>query len=831
MHKKNYDIEAIGKITGGRFAKPIFHNDIITTLLIDSRKLISPGQSLFFALKTGKNDGHNYIQDLFNKGVRNFVVSDFNEHFGSLPANFILVDDTLKALQALASYHRHQYDYTVAAITGSNGKTIVKEWLAQLMDGWKKLVRSPKSFNSQVGVPLSIWNMSSKNDFAIFEAGISQTGEMEKLEQMIRPGTGIFINIGQAHSQGFRSLEEKVLEKLKLFHRANSIVYCKDHAAIHHQIKNLAQTRNIKTFSWSLKNENCELFITSIDKKTSETLVKGLFDGHTQNIQIPFTDDASIENAIHCWAFLLYHGLCHKDIESRFATLSPVAMRLELKQGVNNCSIINDAYNTDINSLSLALDFLAQQQQHSKKTVILSDIMQSGIEKSLLYKSVSEFLKARNVNKLIGIGADIYSQQEQFTQKEATFYKTTNEFLDQYPYYRFQDETILLKGARIFRFEKISNRLQQKAHQTVLEIDLGALLHNLDYYRKKIQTSTKIMAMVKAFSYGTGSFEIANILQYHNIDYLAVAYADEGMELRKSGISTPIMVMNPEEDSFDQLLDENLEPEIYSFKVLKRFAESARKNGITAQQPAGVHIKFDTGMHRLGFLNVDTKKLIDFFKTNPNLRIKSVFSHLAASDEPQHDDFTKKQAREFDEIATKIQSQFNYKILKHIANSAAITRFPGTQYDMVRLGISLYGIATNRKDQTHLRNVCNLKTSISQIKSVKKGETIGYSRKGVAKEDMKIAIIAIGYADGLNRLLSNGNGYVYIKGEKLPIIGNICMDMAMVDITGIDAKEDDEVVIFDKSKDIIEMAEKLKTIPYEILTGISRRVKRIYFQE
>ena len=831
MKTINYDIEAIGKITGGKFPKNVIHHNIITELLIDSRKIIDPWHSLFFALKTGKNDGHNYIQELFNKGVRNFVVSDFNEQFGSLPANFILVDDTLKALQSIASFHRQQFDYTVAAITGSNGKTIVKEWLAQLMDGWKKLVRSPKSFNSQVGVPLSIWNIEKNNDFAIFEAGISQTGEMENLEKMIRPGTGIFTNIGQAHNQGFSSMEEKVNEKLKLFHYAESIIYCKDYPVIHQQVIKLSRTHNINTFTWSLKDENCDLFIKSIDKKTNKTLINGMFDGQNQSIQIPFTDDASIENAIHCWAFLLYHGFYHEEIKNRFAKLSPVAMRLELKQGINNCSVINDAYNSDINSLSLALDFLSQQQQHSKKTVILSDIMQSGIEKNVLYKNVSELLKARKVNKLIGIGAGINSQQGAFTQKETHFYKTTNEFLSQYPFNQFQKETILLKGARAFQFEKISTRLQQKAHQTVLETDLGALLHNLDYFRKKTHPSTRIMAMVKAFSYGTGSFEIANVLQYHNIDYLAVAYADEGVELRKSGISTPIMVMNPEEDSFDQLLDKNLEPEIYSFKVLEKFADSAKKNGITAQQPAGVHIKFDTGMHRLGFLKEDTKKLIEFFKTNSLLRIRSVFSHLAASDEPQHDSFTKKQINEFEEIATTIQRQFDDTILKHIANSAAITRFPEAQYDMVRLGISLYGIGTNSKDQPHLKNVCSLKTSISQIKTVKKGETIGYSRKGVAKMDMKIAIIAIGYADGLNRLLSNKNGHVYIKNQKAPIIGNICMDMAMVDITGIDAKEDDVVIVFNKSKDIIEIAKKLKTIPYEILTGISRRVKRIYFQE
>ncbi|MDQ3046967.1 MAG: bifunctional UDP-N-acetylmuramoyl-tripeptide:D-alanyl-D-alanine ligase/alanine racemase [Bacteroidota bacterium] len=824
----NYTISSVSSIIHATIKGNHEQSAEINHLLIDSRKLSNAETSLFFALKGDRHNGHTYLGDLYDKGVRHFVVSALpQEEFPS--ATFLLVKDTLLALQQLAAHHRTLFHIPVIAITGSNGKTIVKEWLYQLMREDKNIVRSPKSFNSQVGVPLSVWQLNETHNLGIFEAGISMPAEMTFLEDIIQPTIGLFTNIGQAHDENFENLEHKVKEKLNLFRKAEVIVYCKDYLPIHNEISTDPAFNETNVFSWS-KKQRAHLLVGRITKSTSDTEIQGIYKNDFIRIQIPFSDEASIENAIHCWAMMLYMGYENDVIAERMRFLSPVAMRLELKEGINNCSIINDSYNSDLGSLAIALDFLNQQKQHPKRTVILSDILQSGQNDESLYKEVADLIQRKGVSRLIGIGPAISGQQDQFNI-EKSFYPSTADFLQQYNNSLFRDETILLKGARTFSFETISKVIQQKAHETVLEINLNSIVHNLNYFRSKTRADTKIMAMVKAFSYGSGSFEIANILQFHRVDYLAVAYADEGIELRKAGITMPIMVMNPEEQSYDSMIQYNLEPEIYSFRVLGLFEETLKRSDRSLSQPISIHIKLDTGMRRLGFEEADINELIVKIKNNKNLRIRSVFSHLAASDEAEHDDFTWLQIKKFTAMSEDIKSHFDYPFLKHILNSAGISRFPDAQFEMVRLGIGLYGIGANAAEQALLQNVSTLKTSISQIKNIPANETIGYSRKGVATRDMQIATVPIGYADGLSRKLSNGKGKMMVKGQAAPIVGNVCMDMCMIDITDIKANENDEVIVFGDANSITEVAKDIGTIPYEVLTNVSRRVKRVYYQE
>lgn len=808
---------------------------IIKHLLIDSRSISSPDTSLFFALKSERNDGHKFIADAYKKRVRNFVVASLPSPNGEgrgdevFPdANFILVKDTLSALQHLAANHRRKFNIPTLGITGSNGKTIVKEWLYQLLQDDKNVVRSPKSYNSQVGVPLSVWQLNEEHNLAIFEAGISRPDEMERLEPIIFPTLGLITNIGQAHDENFLNAKQKIREKLKLFIHAGTLIYCKDNLELNDEIVANPVIKKLNLFTWSRKAK-ANLQIGKITKEGSETELQGIYNNEFIRIRIPFTDEASIENTIHCWAVMLFLGYANKIIAERMLRLSPVAMRLELKEGVNNCSVINDSYNSDLGSLAIALDFLNQQKQHPKRTLILSDIFQSGKNENELYKEVAALVKEKGVSRLIGIGEAISGQSRQF-DLEKIFYKITDEFLAAYAPAIFSNETILLKGARAFGFERISQVLQQKAHETVLEVNLNALIHNLNYYRSKIAPGTKMMAMVKAFSYGSGGFEIANILQHHHVDYLAVAYADEGIELRKAGITIPIMVMNPEEASYDTMIRHDLEPEIFSFRVLKLFEDAVKRTG---RQDAAypIHIKLDTGMHRLGFEEKEVNELAVRIGNSQFLEVRSVFSHLAGSDEPAHDEFTRNQIKKFGEMSEIIRSRFEYPIFRHILNSAGIVRFPGAQFEMVRLGIGLYGIGANPEDQSQLKNVSTLKTTISQIKNVPAGESIGYSRKFVAKKDMRIATVPIGYADGLSRRLSNGKGKMIIKDKCAPIVGNVCMDMCMLDISDMSCSEGDEVIVFGSEYSAYEIAKDMDTIPYEVFTGISRRVKRVYYQE
>ena len=793
----------------------LHHESAIAYLLTDSRKaIVSPG-SLFFAIDGPRHDGHQFLTDLYAKGIRQFVVEKKVDPNLLPEANLIQVPGSIAALQKIATYHRRQFVLPVIGITGSNGKTIVKEWLYQLLIKKQRVVKSPLSYNSQIGVPLSVWQLSKNSEMAIFEAGISTREEMQNLEQIIRPTLGIFTNLGTAHSEGFENQEEKAEEKAKLFRNTDKVIYCLDHLLVNQAIRQL----EVPVFTWG-KMLGADLQIINSQKAEGETLIRMLWKEAEKELHIPFSDRASIENALHCVACLTTLGYDFREIQEGIAELREIPMRLELKKGINQCYLIDDTYNNDLWGLQAALEFLEQQNLSARKTVVLSDIQQSGLEHEALYRQVADLLKAKQVDRLVGVGTEMIKNREKFSL-EKSFYPDTASFLQDDP--TFQGEMILVKGARTFAFESIINKLQQKIHGTVLEIDLNALTHNLNFYRSQLQPQTRIMVMVKAFAYGSGSFEVAHLLQYHKVDYLGVAYADEGVALREHGINIPIMVMNPAGESFDSLLKNNLEPEIYSPALLAEFTRHL------AGRKAGIHIKLDTGMRRLGFEEEELTALIDHLKEHVNLEVKSVLSHLSGADEDEHDRFSDQQASQFIKMVGRLEQALSIRPIKHLLNSPGIMRFPRYHFDMVRLGIGLYGVDTNRTHQDRLQSISTLKTVISQIKHVPKGETIGYGRKGKAHEDITIATIAIGYADGFNRMLSNGKGEVLIKGQKAPVIGNVCMDMTMVDITGIDASEGDEVVIFGPDLPITDLAEKLNTIPYEVLTNIGERVKRVFF--
>jgi alanine racemase len=831
-----YSIEQVAEIVSGELIKGSKQENF-KHLVFDSRKLTFPKRSLFFAILSNRHDGHNFISELYEKGVRNFVISNEESIKGHEQASFVVVEDTIGALQALAKHHREQFSLPVIGVTGSNGKTIVKEWLNQLLSKDQTVSRSPKSYNSQIGVPLSVWQLTKEHTFGIYEAGISQPGEMENLRQIIQPSIGVITNIGHAHDEGFLNVRQKVSEKLSLFTKCEVLIYCKDYHDINDTMAGIRERQQegaVKLFSWSHSSE-ADLQITNTSKKQAACIIEGKYLGKDVAITIPFSDDASIENATHCWAVMLYLGYENDVINERMGTLSRVAMRLELKKAVNNCSVINDSYNSDLESLRIALDFLNQQRQHEKRIVILSDLLQTGMTESDLYDEVARVLQDKQVDQLVGIGASINRQRSKFEgikQLNLSCFPDTDAFIKEFPMDSFSNSTILLKGARSYRFERISRLLEEKVHETILEINLDAIAHNLNVYQSLLKPKTKIMGMVKEFSYGSGSYEIASLLEFYHVDYLAVAYADEGVELRKAGITLPIMVMSPEENSFEKIVSHRLEPEIYSFELYRAFEEVLMEYGGTSIVPYPIHVKLDTGMHRLGFDDAGVKKLAGAIELNPVVEVKSVFSHLAASDEKKHDKFTKEQFKLFEELASNLDRSGKPKPIRHILNSAGVVRFPDHQYDMVRLGIGLYGVDSAKEVQKNLLNVSTLKTRIAQIKTVSAKETVGYNRSYKSTGKKRIAIVNIGYADGLDRRLGNEAGYMLVGGEKAPIIGNVCMDMAMLDVTDIQgAKRGDEVVVFGEDLSVQEIAATIGTIPYEMLTGISKRVKRVYYQE
>jgi len=803
----------------------------VERLLPDSRKLYDAPACLFFALKGPRRDGHLFIPELYEKGVRSFVISHDVDKASYPEAKFIRVDDTLPALQALAIHHRNKFNIPVIGITGSNGKTITKEWLYQLLQNDYQIVRSPRSYNSQIGVPLSIWQMDTHHNLAIFEAGISQSGEMDNLAKMLRPEIGILTNIGEAHNEGFSGMDEKLMEKLKLFTHCRFIIARgKDVESKKELIRSFPSQPALLT--WGFEDGN-DLLVKKIDRTANETCITVCSGAAEKKFCIPFTDDASIQNAITCYFVLLQMGIEHNEISERMKSLHAIDMRMEMKKAVNNCLLINDSYSADINSLEIALNFQDQQAGHLKKTLILSDLLQSAREDQQLYPFIIERLKKYRVNRLIGIGEHISATlsgiREQESVVQIELYPSTEDFLQQFRSSMFRDEVVLVKGARVFGFERIVQLLELKQHQTVLEINLNAIVHNLKAYQRLLKPNTKIMGMVKAFAYGSGGGEIAGILQYHKIDFLGVAYADEGVELRKAGISVPIMVMNPEESAFDAIVEYNLEPDIYSFEMLQAFGNFLRQEGL---QHYPVHIEIETGMNRLGFTSDGISRLAEDLGRSNLFKIRSVFSHLAASEDPEQDAFTKEQFEIFNVCCSELSKAIRYPFLRHIANTAAIVRHPDLQLDMVRLGIGLYGIDSAGEMKSALMPAASLKTTIAQIRKIKPGESVGYNRRGMVNKETVVATVRIGYADGFHRQLGNGVGSMWVKNALAPVIGSVCMDMTMLDITNIPGvQEGDEVIVFGKELPVEDLASKAGTIPYEIMTGISQRVRRVYFEE
>ena len=857
-----YSIEKIATLIGARRIGTSEHT--VRWLLTDSRSLCFPEDTLFFALRTNHGDGHRYVAQLYDRGVRAFVV----DQAPSPPhpdAAYLVVPSALAALQRLAERHREEFASTpVVGITGSNGKTMVKEWLYQVLILSKvpgsQVVRSPRSYNSQIGVPLSVWLMNEQTRMALFEAGISEPGEMGRLHDIIQPTIGVLTSLGAAHQENFRSLEEKCAEKLRLMADTEAVVYCSDDDTVSRCLRNMAYKG--KRLAWSRSDRKAPFFVESVEQEGPTVVVSYEWQGCHQAYSLPFVDDASVCNSITTAVVALHLGLTPEQLAEAMPRLEPVAMRMEVKAGRRGCTIINDSYNNDINSLDLALDFMqrraATDAHTARTTLVLSDISQSGVAPYQLCRDVERLVASRGVRQLIGIGADLQAHSGLFTMPQRHFFPTTEAFLASSVLQSLHDEVVLLKGARRFGFERISEQLEQKVHETILEVDLGAIVHNLNYYRSKLQPDTKLVCMVKADAYGAGAIEIARTLQEHHVDYLAVAVADEGAALRRAGITTNIMVMNPEMTAFKTMFDNDLEPEVYSFRLLDALVHAARKEGITGWP---IHIKLDTGMHRLGFDAFSAasearpavappaetaagccpptaygsiNELVRRLKEQQAVIPRSVFSHFVGSDSPQFDQFSALQFQRFDEASRVLQAAFSHKILRHMDNSAGIIHFPDRQLDMCRLGLGLYGVdplSEELSQNATLETVCTLKTTILQLRSVPRGDSVGYSRRTVLERDSVIAAIPIGYADGLDRHLGNRRGYCLVNGCKAPYVGNICMDVAMADVTGIDCSEGDTVEVFGTHLPVTTLSNILDTIPYEMLTAVSSRVKRVYFQD
>ena len=847
-----YSIEKITTLIGARRIGEAEAN--VSWLLTDSRSLCFPEETLFFALRSGRNDGHNYIPELYRRGVRNFVVERGRFRLAADTqferANFLEVVSPLEALQRLAERHRDEFDVPIVGITGSNGKTMVKEWLYQLLSPQKVVTRSPKSYNSQIGVPLSVWLLGEQTEVGLFEAGISQPGEMQALRDIIQPTIGVLTSLGGAHQENFRSMDEKCQEKLSLFHDAKVVAYNSDDNVVSRCMRKSGYRG--EKLSWSKEDPQAAMFIKKIERRESISTLYYIYKGKEGTYHLPFIDDASVECSIAAAVVALYLGVTPEELDVRMSQLEPVAMRLEVKEGQHGCTIINDSYNSDINSLDIALDFMSRrpEQQGKSRTLILSDIYQSGMMPQELYHRVMELAVKRGVDKFIGIGKEIKRTLEaggladggqadggQAAKLPGTvagndgmrafLFEDVEEFLRSEVYRGLKNEVVLIKGARDFGFDHISEMLEQKVHETILEVNLNAVVENLNHFRSYMKPETKMICMVKADAYGAGAIEVSKTLQDHRVDYLAVAVADEGVTLRKNGITSNIMIMNPEMTAFKTMFDYDLEPEVYSFRLLDALVKAARREGITGYP---VHIKLDTGMHRLGFNpKTDIDELIHRLQSQNAIIPRSVFSHFVGSDSDDFDNFSKMQFDLFDEASSKLQAAFPHKILRHICNSAGIEHFPERQLDMCRLGLGLYGI--DSRDNHILNNVSTLKTTILQLRDVPKEETVGYSRKGHLTRDSRIAAIPIGYADGLNRHLGRGNCYCLVNGQKAPYVGNICMDVAMIDVTGIPCKEGDTVEIFGDHLPVTVLSDVLDTIPYEVLTSVSDRVKRVYYQD
>ena len=819
----HYSLEKITALTGARRFGTAEAR--IEWLLTDSRSLAFPETTLFFALRSRRNDGHRYIPDLYRRGVRNFVVGAVPEAADTLyaDANFLLVVSPLKALQRLAERHREEYALPVVGITGSNGKTVVKEWLYQLLSPSMRVTRSPRSYNSQVGVPLSVWLLDERSQIGLFEAGISQPDEMQALRAIIQPTVGVMTSIGQAHQENFSTMEEKCLEKLSLFKDCDVLVYNGDDALISRCVELTGFGGDV--IAWSRTDNGQPLFIRSVDAGPDATRIAYTYLRQDAELVVPFTDDASVQNCIHCLAVCLYLHLQPADIARRALRLEPMAMRLEVKQGVHGCTLINDAYNSDVNSLDIALDFMNRRPGALEKTLILSDILQTGLPAAELYARVADMVNHRGIGQVVGVGPEISAFAHLFAAPLKHFFPTVDALLASGLADTLSHRLILLKGARTAGFDRLSDHLSLKVHETTLEVSLEALADNLNFYRSFMRPEVKMTCMVKASAYGAGAVEVAKTLQDRGVDFLAVAVADEGADLRKAGITGNVIVMNPEMSSFGTLFAYNLEPEVYSFGLLEALIRAARKEGITNFP---IHVKFDTGMHRLGFNpDTDLPLLIDRLRHQNALLPRSVFSHFVGSDSPEFDDFSREQFERFDAASRRLQAAFPHHILRHVCNSAGIERFPERHLDMVRLGLGLYGV--DPIDNRQLHNVATLRTTILQIREVPAGDTVGYSRRTQLTRRSRIAALPIGYADGLNRHLGNRGGYCLVNGQRADYVGNICMDVCMIDVTDIPCAEGDSVEIFGDNLPVSELSDRLGTIPYEILTGISERVKRVYF--
>lgn len=850
----------------------------IATLLLDSRRVGLTEGALFFALRGPRHDGHHHLAALYAKGVRLFVVSHAPASLGPFEgAGFILVPDTLAALQALAAQHRAAFERPVWAITGSNGKTIVKEWLAQLLAPDEDICRSPKSYNSQIGVPLSVWELSpGRHTMGIFEAGISERSEMARLARIIRPTHGIFTTLGTAHDAGFASETEKLAEKLTLFEQSGFelLVYCADQPAVHAA----AQARALPALAWTRHAVPGAALRFRLKPAGAGTTVRVRLGEADQahalpaeqaallaatRFTLPFADESSVENALHCLAVLLWRqldpatALAPAEIQRRLLRLQPVAMRLERKQGRHGCYLLDDTYNNDLAGLALALDALSRQARPGGRTLILSDVLESGLSGPALYARVLALVRAHGVTRLIGVGEELSyelrvrseelrigrdktnkDQKNQLVTRNSQLltqtYPTTEALLAELRPADFQNETILIKGARRFGFERVVAALQQLQHGTVLEVNLDALTHNLQYYRQRLAPRTKLMVMVKAFAYGSGSYEVASLLQFQRADYLAVAYPDEGQQLRENGISLPIMVLNPGPDSFEQLRRYRLEPEIYSLERLHDYLQAAREAPAGAAPLPPLHLKLDTGMRRLGFDENDLPALLAQLATHrAQLPVASLMTHLAAADDPAHDDFTRQQLSTFRRMAAAIEAVLGRPVLKHALNSAGIRRFPEAQFDMVRLGVGLYGVEAGDEGSHNLLPVSTLRTTVSQVKTLPADTTVGYGRRGAATaHERRVATLAIGYADGYDRRFSAGAGLVLLHGRRAPVVGSVCMDMLMVDVTDIpETQPGDVAVLFGEGLTINELAARIGTIPYELLTNVSERVKRVFVSE
>jgi len=823
MRLTSYNAKQIADILVGshRVSAP---KSCISNLLIDSRKGRQFEISLFIALEGNFRNGHRFTEEMYHKGVRNFLISQPVKTFPD--ANYFHVENTLASLQKLATHQRLVTNIPVIGITGSNGKTIVKEWLYQLLRQDFDIIRNPKSYNSQIGVALSVFGANSNYNLALFEAGISEPHEMANLEKIIQPSIGIFTNIGLAHQENFESLQEKANEKMLLFQNVNHLIYNGDSDVIS-TAANAILPRN-KQLIWGTE-KHFDLQILSITKKAKSTQIKAIYQNNTVSLIIPFLDHASVENGIHCWLYLLHIKIPKITIQNRFNHIESIAMRLEQKSGVDGSVIINDAYNADATALEIALDYLGKVNRF-KKTVILSDVLQSGQSPDLLYARINTSLLNYDVFQFIGIGTEIFEHQDKIEIGNKHFFLNTQQFLDQFHAFDFHNHAILVKGARKFKFEQITSKLAHKTHQTQLEINLDALKHNLRFYRNLLQPKVKTMVMVKAYGYGAGGPEVARVLAADDISYLGVAYADEGVAIRKAGVSTPIMVMNPSEGAFSTMINYNLEPEIYSLAVFNAYSNALSNEGML-NSSYKIHLKLDTGMNRLGFKPVDLDEILTVLKRENYFNVASVFSHLAASNDPKFDDFTRSQLSLFTELADKVERTLGYSSIRHISNTAAIERFKDAQFNMARLGLGLYGVATLPENQEQLATVTSLHAIVVQVKNVKAGESIGYSRGFMAEKDMKIAVIPIGYADGLDRRLGNQVGSVFISGHKRPILGSICMDLIMVDVTGLPTEVNERVEIFGRNISAQEVASLANTISYEILSSIPPRVKRVYIKE